>query len=176
MSLDWVRLLPAIAFAALLLIAAVYDIRDRRIPNWTVIAMIAAFLVAAVFGLTPQGWLSSLGAFAIALAGSGGLYLFGALGAGDSKLFSATALFLGLGNLLLLTCATAMAGGLLAIGFLVFRPRSAMRGLTARGRAEEGKSGIPYGVAIAIGGLATAVYARFLWPQQHFTHYDARAL
>jgi len=173
MSLDWVRLLPAIVFASLLLIAAVYDIRDRRIPNWTVVAMIAAFVASAVLGLTPQGWLPSLGAFAIAVAGSGALYLFGALGAGDSKLFSATALFLGLGNLLMLTCATAMAGGLLAIGFLAFRPKSAMRGLTARGRAEEGRSGIPYGVAIAIGGVATAVYIRFLWPQHH---YDPRGL
>ena len=176
MSLDWARLVPALVFAALLLIAAASDIRSRRIPNWTVLALIAVFMAAGIFGVAPQRWLPSLAAFAIALAGSVGLYLLGAFGAGDSKLFSATALFLGVGNLLLLTCATAIAGGVLAIGFLIFRPKSALRGLSAWGRAEAGDTGIPYGVAIAIGGLATAVYARVLWPHYHFTHYDPRAL
>jgi prepilin peptidase CpaA len=176
MSLDWVRLAAPVVFAALLLIAAIYDIRQRRIPNWTVAMLILAYLGAAPLHLTPQGWAASLGAFAVAMIGSGALYLFGVLGAGDSKLFSASALFLGFGNLLLLTCTTAIAGGVLALGFLMFRPRSALSGLTARGRAEEGKSGIPYGVAIAIGGVGTAVLARYLWPHQHFTHYDPTAL
>ena len=161
MSLDWGRFLPAAAFAVLLLIAAAFDIRERRIPNWTVLALIAVFLVAAILGFAPQAWLPSLGALAIALAGTGVLYRFGALGAGDSKLFSAAALFLGIGNLAMLTCATAIAGGLLAVGFLIFRTKPA----TAPGRAEEDKAGVPYGVAIAIGGLATAAYARVLWPQ-----------
>ena len=176
MSLDWVRLAPPVVFAALLLIAAIYDIRQRRIPNWTVAALIAAYLGGALLHLTPQGWTTSLAAFAVAIVGSGALYLFGVLGAGDSKLFSATALFLGFGNLLLLTCTTAVAGGVLALGFLMFRPRSALSSLTARGRAAGGKSGIPYGVAIAVGGLSTAVLIRYLWPHQHFTHYDPSAL
>ena len=162
MSLDGVRLLPAVAFALLLLIAAAYDIPDRRIPNWTVVALIAVYVVAAVMNLTPQGWLPSLGAFAIALAGSGLLYFLWALGAGDSKLFSATALFLGIGNLALLTCATALAGGVLALGFMAFRPKSAVRGPTDRSGGEGRERGIPYGVAIAIGGITTAVIIRYL--------------
>jgi prepilin peptidase CpaA len=176
MSLDWPRLLSAAVFAILLLVAAIYDIRDRRIPNWTVLALLAAFLVAASLRLTPDGWLSSLTAFGIAFVGSGLLYMFGVLGAGDSKLFSATALFLGLKNLALLASVTTLAGGLLALGFLILRPKSAAHGLTGLGRAEEGKTGIPYGVAIAVGGWTTAVLIRFLWPHYHFTHYDPNAL
>lgn len=176
MSLDWLRMLPAIAFAAVLLVAAGYDMVQRRIPNWTVLALIAAYVPAAMLHLTPQGWAPSLGGFAVALVGSALLYLFGWLGAGDSKLFSAAALFLGLGNLLLLTCATAVAGGLIALGMLVMRPRSALRGLTSRGRKEGGSRGVPYGVAIALGGVVTAVLIRFLWPQHHYTHFDPSAL
>ena len=45
MTADLVRLLPAIAFAILLLVAAIYDIIQRRIPNWTVVVLILLEIV-----------------------------------------------------------------------------------------------------------------------------------
>ena len=59
---------------------------------------------------------------------------------------------------------TALLGGVLAIAYLLVRPRKAMRGLTAQGRAEALKnaSGIPYGVPIALAAAATAYLNGFL--------------
>lgn len=153
-----------IAFVLLLVIAAVYDFLQRRIPNWTVLALLALFVPCAWLGLTPAGWGSSLAAFAVALLVSGAFYLLGWLGAGDSKLFAAAALFAGLGNLLLLCVATAIAGGVYALGVLFLRPKQVLRGMTSAGRADGALRGIPYGVAIAIGALTTAAMTRFLWP------------
>src|SRR5207302_4662230 len=54
--------------------------------------------------------------------------------------FSAAALFAGLANMALLFTATALVGGLMALIVLIVHPRRAMRGLTARGRAENPRS------------------------------------
>lgn len=143
-------------FALLLVTAAVYDFFQRRIPNWTVVALIAVFIPCAWLGLTSASWASSVSAFGIALLLSGPLYMLGWLGAGDSKLFAASALFAGLSHLVLFFTATAFAGGLYALVVLFLRPKQVLRGMTARGRAEGKLHGIPYGVAIAAGALITA--------------------
>ena len=141
-------------FCALLLIAAATDIVRRRIPNWTVLALVGLYVIAGVLGVAPSTWLSSLAAAAIVLVVTYALYHFGVFGAGDAKLFSAVALFMGLSNLASFALLTVLVGGLMALGVLVLHPKRAMRGLTAAGRAEGGGRGIPYGVAIALGGIA----------------------
>jgi prepilin peptidase CpaA len=160
--LEVIPLIPALLYAALLLAAAGCDFLQRRIPNWTIIGLLLVFALAAGLGLTPPLWTSSLAAFGIALVGSGALYLLGWIGAGDSKLFSAAALFAGLSNLLLLFVGTAIAGGIYAIAVLCIRPKEVMNGMTARGRAEGKLRGIPYGVAIGAGALLTGYMTHFL--------------
>jgi len=172
---DVISLIPAIVYAVLLVIAAVYAFLQRRIPNWTVVALLAVFVPAAWFGLTPTTWVSSLIAFGIALGCSGALYLLGWIGAGDSKLFSAAALFAGLSNLLILFATTAIAGGLYAIVVLCIRPKEVMRGMTARGRADGKLRGIPYGVAIAAGALLTAYVTHFLKPHYQLDHIELQS-
>lgn len=157
MSADLPAVAVTVALGALLLAAAIYDIIDRRIPNWTIVALLLLFLPAALLGATLSPWPWSLAAFGVALLGSGALYLMGGVGAGDTKLFAATALYAGFAHLLMFTVVTILAGGLLALGLLVARPRSALRSLTAAGRAAGASRGIPYGVAIAAGGLFCAV-------------------
>ena len=168
MRLDVIPLIPALLYAALLLIAAAYDFFQRRIPNWTVIGLLLVFLLAAVMGHPPAPWTSSLAAFALALAGSGVLYLLGWIGAGDSKLFAAAALFAGMAHLPLLFVGTALAGGVYALAVLCIRPKEVMRGMTARGRTDGKLRGIPYGVAIAAGALITGYMSHFLG-----AHYQA---
>lgn len=147
-----------ILFAALLAVAALTDIFSRRIPNWAVIGLIGTCAVAWVAGVPVAPWPSGLAAGALALGVAYGLYHFEWVGAGDAKLMGAASLFFGLGHLLQLATLTALAGGLIALGFLILRPRRVMRGLTAQGRAEAaGRGGIPYGVAIALGAAATAL-------------------
>lgn len=161
-ALPWVT--PAV-FAAMLIIAAVMDILHRRIPNWTVAALIVTYLAAVAAGLAPSPLLSGLGAAAITFAVTYLLYHFNIFGAGDAKLFSAAALFAGLANLGTLALLTVLFGGAIALGFLLLRPDRAMRALTTRGRSSGEKSGIPYGVAIALGAITTgAVTPGFLPP------------
>ena len=140
----------ASAATAVLVAAAVSDIRRRRIPNWTVITLIGLFavLVIAVHG---AGLLSALAAAGVALAVSVALYAFRLIGAGDSKLITAVALFAGLGYLPLLILATALTGGVIAMLSLAARPTRALTMVTMRGRGDWGR-GVPYGVAIAVGG------------------------
>jgi prepilin peptidase CpaA len=97
-----------------------------------------------------QSLVSALEAAAIAFAATFALYAFKVIGAGDSKLFAAAALFFGLGYLPLFALATVLAGGGVAVISLATRPNRAMVMLTMRGKGDWGR-GVPYGVAIAIG-------------------------
>jgi prepilin peptidase CpaA len=137
-------------YAVVLVIAGVSDIRTRRIPNWTVVALL--FLFVAWFFVGPAVSLTgALAAFGIGLVATLALYLLNIIGAGDSKLFAAAALFAGLKFLALLALATALIGGVIAIGVMLVNPKRVLRGLTAKGRGE--KQGIPYGVPIALAAL-----------------------
>ena len=132
----------------LLVIASVSDIRHRRIPNWSVLAIGALFVPWAFF-VNPASILASLGAGLVALVIGLILYAFRIVGAGDSKLLAAVALFAGMDHLPRLLVLIALAGGVIALISLISRPRRAMVMLHMRGKGDFGR-GIPYGVAIAI--------------------------
>jgi prepilin peptidase CpaA len=132
---------------AILAWAAVSDVRSRRIPNWCVAALLGLYLPWAVIGGWPDA-LSGLEAAAIGLAVTFALYAFGILGAGDSKLFGACALFAGMGFLPYLAVATSLVGGLVALVSIASRPTRALVMVTMRGKGDFGR-GIPYGVAVA---------------------------
>jgi len=134
----------------LLVIASISDIRDRRIPNWTVLAIAALFVPWALVTHAPL--LSSLGAALIVFLVSCGLYAFGILGAGDSKLLTAVALFVGISQLPRFLVLVAVVGGVIALVSLMTRPTRAMVMLHMRGKGDFGR-GIPYGVAIAVGAI-----------------------
>jgi prepilin peptidase CpaA len=139
--------------------AAVTDVRTRRIPNWTVLACLGLFVGWAL--VHPLSWdLWALGAGVIAFAVSFGLYSAGLVGAGDSKLFAAVALFTGMSGLALLAIATALVGGLVAVAGLVLRPTRALTMISLKGEGDFGP-GVPYGVAIAA-AAAGLVWATLL--------------
>jgi prepilin peptidase CpaA len=151
-----------IALTAVLGWASISDIRTRRIPNWTVLATLGLFLPWAFLHWGAWvGW--ALAAGAIALTIGVALYAMGVTGAGDAKLFAAVALFAGLGHLLALGVATALAGGLIAALSLASRPRRALTMFTLRGKGDFGR-GIPYGVAIAVGGMLVVWNAMLALP------------
>jgi len=158
----WSAYVAPALFVALLGAAALSDLFRRKIPNWTVLALVGLYVVAAFAHVAPTGPWSALFAALIAFPVTYGLYHFGIMGAGDAKLFTAAALFAGLTWLMQFAVITAMLGGLLAIGFLVVRPRRAFRGLTTAGRAEGAGSGVPYGVPIALAAAAVGVLNGFL--------------
>ena len=157
--------IPAV-FVVLLGAAALSDLFRRKIPNWTVLALIVVWIGAAIAGQAVGPWYLALAAAAIAFAIGYALYHFGLMGAGDAKLFTAGALFANLAWLFQFALITALLGGVLAIGYLILRPKKVMRGLTAKGRAEalKSSSGIPYGVPIAMAAALTAYLNEFLAP------------
>jgi prepilin peptidase CpaA len=154
--IEIVRLTVAAIATVILAGAAVSDIRTRRIPNACVFAMLALFLPWALTDDWPAA-LSALEAAVIALAVTVALYAFKVLGAGDSKLFAACALFAGMSFLPYLTVATALVGGLIALVMIASRPQRALVMITLRGRGDFGR-GVPYGVAIAA-GTAIVIWA-----------------
>lgn len=107
----------------LVLIAAIFDIRSRRIPNWLVLAGIIAGFTWNVYS---SGW-SGLGRAAAGL-GLGfalyfPLYLIRARGAGDVKLLAAVGAITGPGNCFWIFLSTAILGGIIALLLLMVRGR-----------------------------------------------------
>src|SRR5216683_2290488 len=116
------QIIPALALAVTVT-AAVTDVKERRIPNLlTYSAMVAGLVLQTV-----------LHAWKGLLLGAGGGLLFGgtfllfylvrAMGAGDVKLAAALGCLVGPSAALQVMLATALAGGALAIFFMVLSGR-----------------------------------------------------
>jgi prepilin peptidase CpaA len=158
-------------FTALLLAGCVTDLRSRKIPNE---------LVAAILG---TGWLFALyapdvwHALGMSLAGTAvgfgiwiAFYFAGAIGAGDVKFFAAAGAWLGPGLTWRAALIAAVAGGVLAVGMLLYEGRlgTVVRkfALAASARslsilpekpgAPTKHRQLPYGVALAVGALVAA--------------------
>jgi prepilin peptidase CpaA len=144
----------------LLLVVCVSDIRDRRIPNWTVLAVAALFLPWIFVG-NQVSVVSSLEAALISFVVSCGLYAFRVVGAGDSKLLTVTALFAGMSRLPQFLVLVALAGGAIAGVSLMARPVRAAVMFHMRGKGDFGR-GVPYGVAIAIATIAIILLPKTL--------------
>lgn len=133
------------ALAAALLVAAFTDIRRRQIDNWlnAAIALGAPlFWWASDMALWPDVAIQ-LGVAAATFAVLAALFAFGAMGGGDVKLLTALALWISPRFFVDLLLIMALAGGLLTI----------VLGSWHIARRQRDKLAIPYGVAIAIGGL-----------------------
>lgn len=135
-----------VGILALLLIAAtVWDIRTRTIPNPLnlAIALLAIpFWYASGLSLWPDIALQ-IGVAALVFGFFALAFAFGAMGGGDVKMVAALALWLPPGAVLMMLFIMSLAGGALTL-FMLLRHR-------LRKCAE--KLEIPYGVAIAFGGM-----------------------
>jgi prepilin peptidase CpaA len=157
------------AFAALLVLAAVWDLMTMTIPNRLSLAAVALFPVAAlVAGLEPAtiGWhaLAGLGVLCVCF----GLFALNWIGGGDAKLAAAIALWIGpFMPLLEWAMLSAIYGGVLTLA-LLFARRIPLPAVLARqdwiARLHHPKTGVPYGIALAAGGLTVypslAIFAR----------------
>ena len=135
----------ALFLALLLVAAAAIDIRTRTIPNP---------LNAAVALLAPLAWLAAglplwpdaaiqiavaLGVFLLFAA----FFYLGMMGGGDVKLAAAIALWLPPVATLKFIVITSLAGGVVTLATMIWH----------RWRRHEGTPEVPYGVAIAFGGM-----------------------
>ena len=117
------RLPPELEVALLLLVlvAAIYDLRYRRIPNW----LCAAALILGValnIGLSQWAGLRQAGlGTALAFAVYFPLFVLRAMGAGDLKLMAAVGAIVGPSNWFAIFIFTALLGGAVALALLLVR-------------------------------------------------------
>ncbi len=114
-------LVSEIALAALVIVAAVYDIRFRRIPNWLVVTGFGLGLALNIFFFRVDGLILALLGATLAFAIYLPFFALRAMGAGDVKLMIAIGAFVGARNWLILFLITAILGGILAVCLLLVR-------------------------------------------------------
>lgn len=143
--------------AALLITAAWQDLRTLHIGNGLSIAIVALFAVWAVIALV--GGTCTPGAIGLSIACAAGLFAAGVaafaagmMGGGDVKLLAAVGLFAGPAQVVDLLLVTALAGGLLGIAVLAGAPIGSVSGPDEAALRRR----LPYGPAIAVGGLWVA--------------------
>jgi prepilin peptidase CpaA len=142
MAFSWILLG---LLAAMLLACCWWDLKTRTIPNWLNLAIAlcaVAFWVAVGLPVWPEVAVRVAVAF-VTFWVFAAAFAMGAMGGGDVKLIAALALWLPWQAVLVLLFLMSIAGGVLTLGYLI-RHKLAKR---------EEKLEIPYGVAIAFGGL-----------------------
>ncbi len=142
---------------AALVYAAFSDLASYEIPNWVPLVIVADFFAVALggrFGLADIGWHLSAGLAVLAV----GVIVFarGIMGGGDAKLLASCAVWSGWAGLPRFFLAVAIVGGLFALLILCLRRVKLPAAWTERPwirRLHSPERGIPYGVAIGIGGV-----------------------
>jgi prepilin peptidase CpaA len=105
------------------LVAAIIDVRTRRVPNPLTAGLAVlgvAFAASGMSGLTVGASLAGL-VIGLVLMLPG--HLFGATGAGDVKLFAAMGALIGPMPIVMAFVYTALAGGVMALGIATSRGR-----------------------------------------------------
>jgi prepilin peptidase CpaA len=141
------------------------DLRTRKIPNYLTLGAALAGLLfnLAVFGLSglTSGILGLLMGFGFLILP----YIMGGMGAGDVKALAALGAWLGPWGTLGLFCYMAIAGGVMALGVLIWKGllwQKLLNMVLTREKVSallpsQKTPGIPYGVAMALGMLALMV-------------------
>ena len=157
-----------VLFPALMAYAAASDLLTMTISNRVSVALVVGFVALAyASGMPLQAILTvhiACGAAVLVLTFA--LFAFGWIGGGDAKLAAATAVWLGWQNLLDYGLEASILGAALTIGILYLRKYNLPPGLRTRkwlARIHAAGNGVPYGIALAIAGLAlypeTALWA-----------------
>ncbi|MGG1944789.1 prepilin peptidase [Trinickia sp. NRRL B-1857] len=149
--MDWI---DAVACAALSILA-ISDLRRRRLPNAVVAAYAALYFLHARYAGESRAALEAHIAIGVGALVFGALLLrLGWLGGGDAKLFAAVFLWTGPSYASAVFFVVSFCGLIIALAQLAY------------GRARHGASppaafewlaparGVPYGVALAAGGIA----------------------
>lgn len=146
-----------VVLPALVVVAAVSDLLTMTIPNRLVLALVAAFAMAApLAGLSLEQIGLHAAASATVLAIGLALFIPGWIGGGDAKLAAAVALWLGFEPLLSWFVLFALFGGALTVAVVYYRKAPLPTQLVRVGwlsKLHDPASGVPYGVALAAGTL-----------------------
>jgi len=143
---------------ALLVVALITDMRDRRIPNILVLA-------GLVIGVAGHVWFSGVTGLVLAALGMCvGLlcllpfYASGGMGAGDVKLMAVCGAFLGPVHVIVAAVAALLVGGVIGAVWL-FMQRSSTGSDDPQDDAIATSSGIPYAFAVSAGAIISLMVA-----------------
>ena len=172
-------------FSALLVWAAVSDFRRYLIPNQASLGALALYPVAVLSAPEPLAWVFALIMAAVFFAVGFAMYLLRAMGAGDAKLLPVVVLWVGPEDfmlfLLVLLGSAFVLAGVVGLHTALAQVRAGEKAAGAGGAAAIELSGfarmkrvlgelrhvpflkiqVPYGVAIAAGGVTVAVNGLF---------------
>ena len=146
-------------FPAAMALAASSDLLTMRISNKLVLFLVASFCVLALaINLPLQQFAMHVACALVVLAAGFAFFALRWVGGGDAKLAAATTLWLGFGLTLPYLIYAALLGGALTLAILVLR-RMPLTPFLARyrwlERLHDSKTGVPYGIALAVAGLLT---------------------
>lgn len=161
--------------ATVMVICAVTDLRQRRIPNLLTYPTVLTALTAHCYIGGFDGLLFSLGGMAVGFAVLIVPYIFGGMGAGDVKLMSSVGAVLGFQQTAISFLFIAVCGGIMALGTMVYRRTlkntlsKTFLGILYIGMHRDAsllkvdknkitQEGIPYGVAITSGVFLFFLY------------------
>jgi prepilin peptidase CpaA len=166
-----------LALLALVLAAAAWDWRSRRIPNaLTIGGGLAGIVLAGLGAGAGPSFLAALTGCAVAFALLLPLYALHVTGAGDVKLMAAIGAFLGPFDAAWSVLFTFIAGGLLALAWVAWQRALPHLAANLRSAVLASMSGqspaalfvsvgrLPYALAICVGTLACLVL------RQPFSH------
>ncbi len=164
-------LFGVIATLGMCCLAARSDYKGYKIPNLVSIVIIGAFAIT-YSGLTLLGHREvffkpigmHLGSALLVLMVTGAMFAFKKLGAGDSKLATAIALWTGFSGLVPFLFYMSLSGGVIA-GVSLYLQKKRPFTTVSEGSwidvVQKGGGVVPYGIAIAIGALSSFVYLGF---------------
>jgi len=133
--------------AALLVAAAVMDLRSRLIPNWLCMAiavMAPLFWWAGGIPFYPDA-LERIGTAYLIFLLFFGIFCLGGMGGGDVKMGAALALWFSPMLSVSFVVITSLVGAFVSLAAWIHHHKV---------KHAEGRTVVPYGVAIAFGGLA----------------------
>ncbi len=152
-----------------------YDVRFRRIPNLVVVSALVAGLCINTSFLGFEGALSSVKGLGLAFVPMFLMHIFGALGAGDVKLFAAVGAVVGVALVPMTFVVVVMLGAALAV-YSMIRAGTVFSTLHGVLRIFVGilpgwemprfamppdrRHTIPYGVAIMLGSVISTLVFR----------------
>jgi prepilin peptidase CpaA len=151
--------LALLLFPAAMALAASSDLLTMRISNKLVLFLVASFCVLAIaINLPLQQFAMHVACALVVLAAGFAFFALRWVGGGDAKLAAATTLWLGFGLTLPYLVYAALLGGALTLAILALR-RMPLTPFLARyrwlERLHDSKTGVPYGIALAVAGLLT---------------------
>lgn len=145
-----------LAASALLIAAAIHDANTYRIPNMLCAALLVLFPLFVLTAPRPVEWDQHLMVFGLVLIAGFAMFVGNLAGAGDIKLMAVTSLWAGPHLIAVFLIVTALAGGIVALTVAVLTYARNFSGkISGKPAVAVAKVPIPYGVAIAIGGLSS---------------------